>query len=38
MGREGEREGAKHQCVRDTSYVFQPGTWSATQACALAGS
>ena len=35
-GSKGEREGAKHQCVRDTS-ITRPhqGTWPATQACAL---
>ena len=37
-GREGEREGEKHQCVL-ASHVPLPllGTWPATQACALAG-
>ena len=41
-GREGEREGKKHQCVRETSinyllYVPQPGTEPTTQACGLTG-
>ena len=41
-GREREREGEEHQCVRDTSIILplarpQPGTWPATQACALTG-
>ena len=39
-GREGEREGEKHRCERETyigclSYAPQPGTKPATQACAL---
>ena len=34
--------GEKHRCERETSigyllYVPQPGTWPATQACALTG-
>ena len=32
-GREGEREGEKHQCV----VASLLGTWPATQACALTG-
>ena len=39
-GREGEREGEKHQCARDRSVAtrtLQMGTWPATQACALTG-
>ena len=35
-GREGEREGEKHQCVA-ASQSPAPGTWPATQACALTG-
>ena len=35
-GREGEREGEKHQCVV-ASRVAPMGTWSATQACDLTG-
>ena len=40
MGREGGREGEKHQCARDTSIALPPthsqlGTQPATQACAL---
>ena len=36
-GKEGEREGEKHQCV--VAYQAPPpgGTWPATQACALTG-
>ena len=40
MEREGEKEGEKHnRCVRETSPLArpQPGTWPATQACALTG-
>ena len=40
-GREGEREGEKHWCVRETSISClshaQPRTWPATQVCALTG-
>ena len=41
-GREGEREGDKHPCVRDTlisCFSREPnwGTWATTQACALTG-
>ena len=42
-GREGEREGEKHQCVRETSIdrmplaCPQPGTWPRPLACALTG-
>ena len=41
-GREGEKEGAKHQCDRKKStrclpYVLSPGTKPITQACALTG-
>ena len=42
-GREVEREGEKHPCMRDTSISClshvhsQPGTWSTTQACARLG-
>ena len=36
MGREGERDGEKHQCARDT-LCPQLRTWPATQACALTG-
>ena len=35
-GREGEREGEKHQCVV-ASHTPRNGTWPATQACALTG-
>ena len=40
--REGEREGEKHQCERETpigclSFALQPGTEPVTQACALTG-
>ena len=35
-GREGEREGEKHQCVV-ASHAPLLGTWPATQACALTG-
>ena len=35
-GREGEREGEKHQCVV-ASPVPQLGTWPTSQACALTG-
>ena len=36
MGREGEKEGGKHQCV--VALMCPPvGTWLTTQACALAG-
>ena len=37
-GREGERDGEKHQCVV-ASHMPSTGdlTWPATQACALAG-
>ena len=35
-GREGEREGEKHQCVV-ASHVAPLGTWPATQACVLTG-
>ena len=35
-GREGEREGEKHQCVV-ASHTFPWGTWPATQACDLTG-
>ena len=34
-GREGEREGEKHQCVVASRMPPQVGTWPATQACAL---
>ena len=38
-GRDGEREGEKHRCGRDTwrlpSTCSQQGTWPAAQACAL---
>ena len=36
-GREGEREGKKHRCVRDGLPLSHPqlGTWPVTQACAL---
>ena len=42
MGREGEREGEKYLCVRDTSTGLslahlQLGMWPAIQACALTG-
>ena len=39
MGTEGEREGEKHQHVRETSALasLQWGTWPASQACALTG-
>ena len=41
MGREREREGEKHQCVRDINLLPltrpQPESWPATQACALSG-
>ena len=42
MGREGEREGEKCQCVRDNIDWLPTahpklGTWPATQACALTG-
>ena len=41
-GREGKREGEKHQYEREMSIgclsrAFQPGTEPATQACALTG-
>ena len=36
QGREGEREGEKHQCVV-APHVPHLGTWPATQACALTG-
>ena len=40
-GREGEREGEKHQCVRDINWLPlrcpKLGIWPATQACALTG-
>ena len=39
-GREGDREEEKHQCVREKQLPLtrpQPGTWPATQACALTG-
>ena len=41
-GSEGEREGEKHRCERETllgclSYTPQPGIEPATQACALTG-
>ena len=41
-GKEGEREGEKHQtCERYIDQLpltrFQLGTWPATQACALTG-
>ena len=35
-GREGEREGETQQCVV-ASQAPPPGTWPATQACALIG-
>ena len=35
-GREGEREGEKHQCVV-ASHILPLGTWPATQVCALTG-
>ena len=35
-GREGKREGEKHQCMV-ASHTSPLGTWSATQACALTG-
>ena len=35
-GREGEREGEKHQCVV-ASHMPMLGTWPETQACALTG-
>ena len=35
-GREGEREGEKHQCVV-ASHAPLLGTWSATQTCVLTG-
>ena len=35
-GREGEREGEKHQCVV-ASQAPSTGTWTATQAYALTG-
>ena len=35
-GREGEREGEKHQCVV-ASHTPPEGTWPATQACVLNG-
>ena len=39
-GRDGEREGEKHQCVREIlidclAHAPQPGTAPTTQACAL---
>ena len=39
-GKEKEREGKKHRCLRETSiscllHVPQPGTMPTTQACAL---
>ena len=34
-GREGGREGEKHQCERETLYTSQSGAQPATQACAL---
>ena len=37
MGKEGEREGEKHCCVRETQLPLtrpQLGTWPANQACA----
>ena len=41
MGREREREGEKHQCVRDINLLPltrpQPESWPATQAGALSG-
>ena len=41
-GKEGEREGEKHQCVRGTSMSClscapNQGPWPVTQACALTG-
>ena len=35
-GREGERDGEKHQCVV-ASHATQLRTWPATEACALTG-
>ena len=36
-GKRGRKRGEKRQCARETSIGFlQPGTWPATQACALA--
>ena len=35
-GREGEREGEKHQCVV-ASHAPSLGTWPTTQVCALTG-
>ena len=35
-GREGEREGEKHQCLV-ASHMPSLGTWTETQACALTG-
>ena len=35
-GREGEREGEKHQCVV-ACHMAPLGTWPVTQACALTG-
>ena len=35
-GKEGEREGEKHQCVVAPSRPLL-GTWPTTQACALVG-
>ena len=38
-GREGEREGEKHQCIHWLLLARpQPRTWPAAQACALTGS
>ena len=34
LGREGEREGEKHQCVV-ASHMPPLGTWPTTQGCAL---
>ena len=40
-GREGEREGGKHRCARETDWLLlvcpQMGTRPTTQACALTG-
>ena len=36
-GREGEREGEKHQSVVASHAPHNQGTWPATQACALTG-
>ena len=36
-GREGEREGEKHQCVVASHMPLLLGTWPTTQTCALIG-